>query len=533
MKHSNHEEIIDTNQKEQIKQETNNPAMNPGNQLLTEEILTFEEIVDFEMHEVQKPHKTLYEVEPTTEGLNTNFENKLLQKPVSEIPSIAIQESTLTEQNPILHTKKTPNTASENKPINKIIGESVQIKVKNEAHTIENNKTYQKTSVSNTKLANNQNHENIAKNIQALEVSPPDKQILTVDKIVDDNADQTKKSAMTQRAIENILEKAPTFNSDNTIKNPSQSFSSGDEQETVQEALAVEEVVNFEMHKIQKPNNAAEETNTLAPIISTQKSRIFNWLNALILGVLTLLLIGLYQLIQTVMQAWHTNPVLGGLLGGMALGFVILLTVLITKEIQGYRRIKVIDSQLNKLNIIYGSQNRADWLEFYRTNQQVQTSPLAQTCHQHFFQNVKPHHSAEELQDMYQCQVIDPLQNNARSSIKKDMLASAAISGLSPNAFFQTMALVWLHLKMVRNIADIYGFRPGMLGQIKLLKMAFNSMIILSIADVATETLITDVFGTGLISKISTQSAEALISARLTHRLGEGFLAAITFKKPK
>lgn len=109
-------------------------------------------------------------------------------------------------------------------------------------------------------------------------------------------------------------------------------------------------------------------------------------------------------------------------------------------------------------------------------------------------------------------------------------MASAVISSLSPNAFFQTIALVWLHLKMVRQVAQIYGFRPGFIGQVKLLKMAFNSMVILSLTDVATEMLMSDLLGSSVLSKVSAQSAEAVVSARLTCRLGEGIIEALTLK---
>jgi putative membrane protein len=304
------------------------------------------------------------------------------------------------------------------------------------------------------------------------------------------------------------------------------------EPEGIHEKLAIEEVVNIDMDSIKKPGFKPQSFTPIEPVDErlTQPSPIFNWLTGLLLGIVSLMAMGLYQAWQTVAHAWLTSPIIGGSLGLLVVAFASVLSVLIWREVQGYRRINRIDLQLNHLKKLDDTSERQAWLDFYQQNQQLQTSQHAQAFHYSFFQKVKPHHTPQELNKLYHYHVLEPLKSAARTVIKKDMMASAAISGLSPNAFFQTIALVWLHLKMVRQVAQIYGFRPGFIGQVKLLKMAFNSMVILSLTDVATEMLMSDLLGPGVLSKVSAQSAEAVVSARLTCRLGEGIIEALTLK---
>lgn len=298
------------------------------------------------------------------------------------------------------------------------------------------------------------------------------------------------------------------------------------------EALAREQQVDGDMTKIRKPTPKTQPTPpTEQRVVNNASSSWLNWGAALLFGILLLLILGLYSSAHSIYQAWLFSPTIGGVLALLLIGFVGLISYLSLKEIQSYRRLSKVDQQQQTYARLQSTNDKQAWLAFYQKNQHTQTSLAAQRAHHQFFNKLKPHHTAEQLQALYRDQVTQPLKTLARQEIKKQMLASAAISGLSPNAFFQTLALLWLHLRMVRRVAEIYGLRPGLIGQLRLAKMAFNAMVILSLTDMASDTLMSDLFGQGVLAKISAQSAEALVSARLTYRLGEGLINVLWVDK--
>ena len=298
------------------------------------------------------------------------------------------------------------------------------------------------------------------------------------------------------------------------------------------EALASEQPVECDMAQVRKPTPKVQpEITTEQPVVKGSSSSWLHWGSALLIGLLLLLTLGMYSAAQSIYQAWLLSAPIGGALALLLLVFIGLVGFLSFREIQSYRRITKIDYQQTAYERIQTSQDKQAWLAFYQSNQQAQDSLAARVAHHQFFSKIKPHHTLDQLQDLYRDQVTQPLKTLARKEVKKQMLASAAISGLSPNAFYQTLALLWLHLSMVRRVAQIYGLRPGLIGQLRLAKMAFNAMVILSLTDMASDTLMSELFGQGVLAKVSAQSAEAMVSARLTYRLGEGLMDVLWIEK--
>lgn len=306
----------------------------------------------------------------------------------------------------------------------------------------------------------------------------------------------------------------PNFTTEKTVSGQENAF----------ESLASEQQVDIDIERIRKPASEYSQQPILLESSDETSPSKLNWVSALLLGIFLFLMLGVYQALDVIYQAWEFSVVVGLILLTVLVSFVSVVGALIWKEIRSYKSISRIDQQQQAFEKIKTSQDLELWLKFFKHNQQMQKSPQASLAHHQFFSKLRPHHSLKEVQNLYQTQVTEPLKNLARQEIKKQVLASAALSGLSPNALIQTVALTWLHLKMVRRIAGFYGLRPGIQGQIRLSKMAFNALIVLGLTDMTTDVIMAELFGQGVLAKISSQSAEALISARLTYRLGEGLI---------
>jgi putative membrane protein len=83
-------------------------------------------------------------------------------------------------------------------------------------------------------------------------------------------------------------------------------------------------------------------------------------------------------------------------------------------------------------------------------------------------------------------------------------------------------------LKMIRQLARLYGGRPGALGMVSLLRHVIAHLAITG-GMAAGDSLVQQVLGHGIAAKLSQRLGEGVLNGLLTARLG---LAAIDVTRP-
>lgn len=267
------------------------------------------------------------------------------------------------------------------------------------------------------------------------------------------------------------------------------------------------------------------------PTVEKPKKHSINWLVFFTLLISSILLISCYQFVQYIIGLLNEGNLIALSIAGFSSIAAVIFLYLSIREIRAYLTFGKLDKQKQQYIALQGSSDRQQWLAFFEENQRLQKSEAAQCLHQYFFSLVKPHHDAEDLQNLYHAQVLEPLKVQAKKFIKGDIVASAAISGFSTNNFIQTLGLIYIHLRLVRKISSVFGFRANFFREVKLLTIVIKDVLLLAVTDVVAENLIAEVIGPGLLSKLGAQSAEALVSARLTYRISEALIRIMAFEK--
>lgn len=116
--------------------------------------------------------------------------------------------------------------------------------------------------------------------------------------------------------------------------------------------------------------------------------------------------------------------------------------------------------------------------------------------------------TAEELLILTEREVIQPIDIKAQTVIAKTAQRISVITAISPIALVDVFAVAYLNLKMIHQIAALYGCRPGGLGVLRLTRMVVTHLTLTG--------------GVALTSDALQQFISQKLSAKLSAKLGEG-----------
>lgn len=142
-------------------------------------------------------------------------------------------------------------------------------------------------------------------------------------------------------------------------------------------------------------------------------------------------------------------------------------------------------------------------------------------------------HAAETLDgdaliDLAERAYLAPLDTAAQASVRRSAKQVAAATALVPLALIDVLTALTVNIRMIREIAEIYGGRAGWLGSWRLMRAVAGHLIATGAVAVGDD-LIGAALGGGVISKVSRRFGEGLVNGALTARIG---VAAIEVCRP-
>jgi putative membrane protein len=139
-----------------------------------------------------------------------------------------------------------------------------------------------------------------------------------------------------------------------------------------------------------------------------------------------------------------------------------------------------------------------------------------------------PHHTGQDALELFSRFVLAPADQLAQTAIRRAAAQAFAINAISPTVLLDTLLFAARAMRLIREIAEIYGQRPGLTGTVHLLRRLASGAGLVGAVDVVGGVIVQQLGG-AVIERLSASAAESAYAAQKMARLG---LAAMASCRP-
>src|SRR5713226_163542 len=265
-----------------------------------------------------------------------------------------------------------------------------------------------------------------------------------------------------------------------------------------------------------------------APILRPQRG--FRWGAVFWTAIGGLILLGLGLAVTRLIEDLFARSEGLGLLGlAFAFAATLAFAVVVAREAFGLARLATIEKLHLRAAAVLLSDDRTESRAIVRDilkleHQNPQLARARATLQGHTDDII----DGADLIRLAERELMTPLDQEARRLVSSAAQRVSLVTAVSPRALIDVLFVFAASLRLIRQLARLYGGRPGALGMIALMRHVIAHVAITG-GMAASDGLIQQVLGHGIAAKLSQRLGEGVLNGLLTARLG---LAAIDVTRP-
>jgi putative membrane protein len=132
---------------------------------------------------------------------------------------------------------------------------------------------------------------------------------------------------------------------------------------------------------------------------------------------------------------------------------------------------------------------------------------------------LEPHHTGRDALELFARFVLAPADRLAEAAIRRAAAQAFAINAISPTALLDTLLFAARAMRLIREIAEIYGQRPGVAGTVHLVRRLIGGAGLVGAVDLVGGVLAQQLGG-AVLERLSASAAESAYAAQKMARLG-------------
>ncbi|MDM8558039.1 TIGR01620 family protein [Candidatus Parabeggiatoa sp. HSG14] len=145
--------------------------------------------------------------------------------------------------------------------------------------------------------------------------------------------------------------------------------------------------------------------------------------------------------------------------------------------------------------------------------------PDVKTRLERFYLTLTDTHHDREACALFSDIVLKDMDQQAYRIVTQRSKETALMVMISPIAWLDMLLTLWRNVRMIRDIATLYGGRPGFLGSMSLITAVLQNLIYADVSELVAES-VAEILGGSMLSIMSAQAAQGLGSGVMTARVG-------------
>ena len=225
------------------------------------------------------------------------------------------------------------------------------------------------------------------------------------------------------------------------------------------------------------------------------------------------------ETVEFFILGFSQDPIMASLYGALLIVLSLLVGGSLIREFRGLRQFKRREKFQREIKAMLATNEKTNAEELCHKISSQLPSDLLNEQEVQWQSNIDEDLTEAEKLRLYSRQVLSKVDRNALNKISQYSTESVVLIALSPIAIVDMLLMVWRNLKMVDEIANLYGLKLSYWSRIKLIKHVFVNMVYAGAAELITD-VGTELLSADLLGKLSARLAQGLGAGVLTARLG-------------